>query len=47
MSTEEDKIRVYIRTGRQNQISCQKRQRKGDSMSGEEDKIRFHLGRGR
>jgi hypothetical protein len=47
MSGEKDYIRFDARTGRQNQIPCQKRKITPDSLSGEEENITFDVRRAR
>jgi hypothetical protein len=47
MSAQKDKMIFDLRRGRENDIWCQQGKIKSDSISGQEDKIRFHVRRGR
>jgi hypothetical protein len=47
LSGEKDNIRFDLRRGREHHIRCQERKITSDSMSGEEDKMIFHVNKGR
>jgi hypothetical protein len=47
MPGEDDEMTFHIRSGRSNDISCQERKITSDSMSGEEDHIKFDVRRER